>query len=143
MSDKGKEAATSSTPAKEEVVKVPLKVKDCPISTVTVYGDRAEIVRNIAFDITSPGPMEVSVDGLSTRVDNNSVHVSGGQGNAVILEVTTKSNYSPDAEVSEAIKLKNQQKEALEDELKELQIQLASVQATTSWLSGLAENVKV
>ena len=35
------------------------------------------------------------------------------------------------------------QKEALEDELKELQIQLASVQATTSWLSGLAENVKV
>lgn len=147
MSDKGKQpetsaAATTST-TKEEAKKIEMKAKDCPIATVTVYSDRAEVVRNVAFDIASAGPLEVIVDGLSTRIDANSVHVSGGQGNAVILEVTTKTNYSPDAEVSEAIKRKGEQKEALEEELKELNVQLSSVTAASSWLQGLAENVKV
>jgi len=64
-----------------------IDLKDCPVQNVTVYNDRAEVTRHVEASVQA-GTNEVSIFGLSSKVDRNSVRVSGGKGSAVILEVS-------------------------------------------------------
>jgi len=88
-----------------EVHKVSVQLKDCPVQHVTVYNDRAEVTRALSTSInaglfgvfwetfllidkySTPGTNELTIVGLPSHVDSNSVRVSGGKGAAVILEV--------------------------------------------------------
>ena len=50
--------ASTTTTAVEDTAKpkvIEVDVKDCPIEVVTVFSNRAEIVRNIIVEIAQPG----------------------------------------------------------------------------------------
>ena len=54
---------------------------------VTVYSDRAEVTRTVAFDVASAGDLEVRVEGLPSCVDVDSVRVDGS-GDITLQEVS-------------------------------------------------------
>jgi hypothetical protein len=77
-----------------------------PIEIVTVYNDRAEVTRKVDVTLQSEGmdentisklitsgTHEIVIQGLSSLADKNSVRVSGGSGNATILEVSVSSKW--------------------------------------------------
>jgi len=72
--------------------KMNVSAKSCPITSVTIYNDRAEVTRQVAV-VVKHGLNEITVDGLSSKADRNSVRVSGGKGEAVILEVQFNSRW--------------------------------------------------
>jgi len=72
--------------------KVTISAKSCPVTAVTIYNDRAEVTRQLTLT-THAGLNEVTVEGLPSKVDRNSVRVSGGKGEAVILEVQFNSRW--------------------------------------------------
>ena len=47
-------------------------VRDCPVESVVVYADRAEVKRRVSVSLEA-GKNEVVVQGLSTCVDKNSI----------------------------------------------------------------------
>eukprot|EP00029_Vermamoeba_vermiformis_P006675 TRINITY_DN2693_c0_g1_i1.p1 TRINITY_DN2693_c0_g1~~TRINITY_DN2693_c0_g1_i1.p1 ORF type:complete len:593 (+),score=167.72 TRINITY_DN2693_c0_g1_i1:38-1780(+) len=61
---------------------------DCPIESVTVYNDRAEVKRRVQFTSESAGVNDIVVNGLSRLVEANSVRVSGATKALTILEVS-------------------------------------------------------
>eukprot|EP00727_Mastigamoeba_balamuthi_P003623 m51a1_g13258 hypothetical protein (392) ;mRNA; r:13-3490 len=129
---------------------IALLAKDCPVSSVTVFNDRAEVVRTVSVDAQQPGTYEVRLQGLTQRVDRSSVHVSGGQGHAVILEVSCSDESVLDtaaaasaaqqhtaraAQLSEELRAAEQQRAALE-------VQLYVAHEAQAFTVGLAENVR-
>jgi len=60
---------------------------ECPIDTVTVFNDRAEVVRTVHATFASPGDFELLIEGLPSSADADSVRVSG-TGNVVLREVS-------------------------------------------------------
>jgi len=64
-----------------------LDTAGCPIDSVTVFRDRAEITRFV--NVTAQGGVqEIVIKGLPKTVKPESIHVSGGSGSATILEVS-------------------------------------------------------
>eukprot|EP00727_Mastigamoeba_balamuthi_P000798 m51a1_g10715 hypothetical protein (1221) ;mRNA; r:207202-214506 len=129
---------------------IALLAKDCPVSSVTVFNDRAEVVRTVSVDAQQPGTYEVRLQGLTQRVDRSSVHVSGGQGHAVILEVSCSDESVLDtaaaasaaqqhtaraAQLSEELRAAEQQRATLE-------VQLYVAHEAQAFTVGLAENVR-
>lgn len=55
---------------KAQVLEV--SVKDCPIESVVVYGDRAEVKRAVTVNLV-PGENEVVVGDLTSEIDRNSI----------------------------------------------------------------------
>lgn len=123
-------------------------VADCPVAGVTVYADRAEVVRTVRFELGGAGLYDVEVKGLSVHVDERSVHVSGGAGAAVILEVATRDAYDEDAgagsgeERASAAAQKRAKLEELESDLRALENRVGATRRTAAWVDGLAESVQ-
>jgi len=68
-------------------VEVNMKTIDCPVERVTVYSDRAESTRKIFFDAKDKGPHNVVVSGFSTKLNPNTIRVSGKR-EVIIQEVS-------------------------------------------------------
>jgi hypothetical protein len=62
---------------------------ECPVDFCTVYSDRAEVIRTLKATLAA-GRNELVLSHLAPNIDGKSVRVSGGQGNAIILEVRGK-----------------------------------------------------
>ena len=52
-----------------------------------MFKDRAEILRTVKANFPEAGEYEISISGFPSTLDPKSVHVSGGTGAAVVLEV--------------------------------------------------------
>eukprot|EP00727_Mastigamoeba_balamuthi_P001529 m51a1_g11373 hypothetical protein (584) ;mRNA; f:18980-20916 len=130
----------------EHTTAVTLLCSDCPVSSVTVYSDRAEVVRTLTVVDAQPGTYEVTLRGLTRQVDPNSLHVSGGQGHAVILEVSCSDADDDDASAAErsarAAELAEQLREAKQRQ-RELNVELDVANGLRVWTEGLADNVKL
>lgn len=95
---------------RKEINKVYLQTSQCPIEVVTVFNDRAEVTRLVAAEVVDT--TEIIVKGLPKSVKSDSIHVSGGKGEAVILEVSYSLVYDE--------KKKDEEREKLLLELEEL-----------------------
>lgn len=141
----GADTGTSaSVNESEQLYKQTVPLASCRVQGVTVYNDRAEVTRLIALTDLEAGTTEVRVVGLSSKVDRNSVRVSGGKGEAVILEVSYNTKWEPKT------KDDGSERSTLQRELDQLAEQiarqeegLARIAAESAWMSkwasGLAE----
>jgi uncharacterized protein (TIGR02231 family) len=108
--------------------------KDCPIEFVTCYSDRAEVTRRIHRDIETVGVQEVILTDLLSNVVENSVRVSGGEGDAVILEVSFDRRFEAHESAESAAAKKRKELEQLKQHIETLQAELQRIQKEESWL---------
>jgi len=105
---KSPKTQTPSSPGGTTINKISLTPKQCPISTVTVFNDRAEVVRAMSVTAEVVGQHELVMGGLPSTIDEHSVHVNSGLGNATILEVSVKTTFEQDPEVTSEISSKRE-----------------------------------
>ncbi|KAH3746278.1 mucoidy inhibitor MuiA family protein [Pelomyxa schiedti] len=134
--------SATDAPTKLESRKLSIPVHKCAIESVTVYNDRAEVVRLIDATLEK-GQYVVSLTGVSTALQANSVHVSGGTGAATILEVSSMVTYdeTADTALTSEITEKKEALEKLRQGLKELNKKLEIVNKQQAWLDNWAANV--
>ncbi|KZO92067.1 hypothetical protein CALVIDRAFT_504819 [Calocera viscosa TUFC12733] len=103
---------------------VEINASEHPVSSVTVYQHRAEVVRNFAIELEA-GQSEVQITKLPSCMDESSLRVDG-LGNAVIFDVIYE-RLTPERNIPKASSEKVQEIEtqlaALRRELKVLQSQ--------------------
>eukprot|EP01098_Paradermamoeba_levis_P015140 TRINITY_DN7529_c0_g1_i1.p1 TRINITY_DN7529_c0_g1~~TRINITY_DN7529_c0_g1_i1.p1 ORF type:complete len:400 (-),score=93.08 TRINITY_DN7529_c0_g1_i1:39-1238(-) len=133
--------------AEDKVIQLKLDAtKEVRIEQVTVFNDRAEIFRRLSLKIADAGVYNITVEGLPTIVDRNSIHISGGQGAAVILEVSSDLKYheKKKAETSSAAELDQRRADLkkLNDTIRLEQAKLSRVEKNLDWLEGWAGNVQ-
>eukprot|EP01126_Amoeba_proteus_P060879 TRINITY_DN8109_c0_g1_i3.p1 TRINITY_DN8109_c0_g1~~TRINITY_DN8109_c0_g1_i3.p1 ORF type:complete len:459 (-),score=87.58 TRINITY_DN8109_c0_g1_i3:259-1635(-) len=117
---------------------IKLTKKQCPISSVTVYNDRAEVTRTIHSDLL-PDLNKLVLSGLTNRIDKDSIRVSGGKSSREvnILEVSCNSTH-PESNLA-MFTDKLDKAKAEQDLLKE---EAARIESQKTWLEGFAEAVK-
>jgi len=137
-------ASAGEISTKPTVIKI--DAKDCPVELVTVFTDRAEVVRNVKLDVSAPGYYDITVEGLTKCAIEDSVHVSGGIGAATILEVLCKRQKKLLEECGPSGNAdKDAKKARLEDLLtqrKNLTIQRNVTSQTIAWLDNWADKVR-
>lgn len=69
-------------------------VGECPVSTVTVFRDRAEVTRRITLETEAPGLYDVVMEGVTNHINEDSIRVKG-TGHVTILEVSFAKNVKP------------------------------------------------
>jgi len=118
--------------------KTTVSVKACPIEQVTIFNDRAEVTRKLSAQLKR-GVNEVSVSGLSSKVDPNSVRVAGGKGSAIILEVSYSSRWQPKTrnDGTELSKMKLQL-EGFDEKIQRLEEEQRRIEKENAWLSRWA-----
>jgi len=114
----------------------------CPIENITVYNDRAEVIRRVEVELEK-GQYALSITGVSSELTPNSVHVSGGTGLATILEVSTMTTYDEIADTltGAEISAKKEAKTKLEKVKKGLQKKMEIISKNQEWLEHWAANV--
>jgi len=112
-------------------------VGECPISFVTVFNDRAEIIRDVLVKLES-GKTEITISGVSKFIDTNSIRVVGAQGEATILEVSGNTSYLKTQSVREK---HTQEIQQLEKELNRLKKEIDRIKKENEWVEGWARNL--
>lgn len=106
-----------------------------PITAVTVYTDRAQITRRGELELTETGPQAITIGGLPTNIQSDSLRVSGiGTAAVTILGVDSRTRYHTDPpgpelqdlqrqldEIAEQTAALNSQKQTLDQRLTMLQ----------------------
>eukprot|EP00727_Mastigamoeba_balamuthi_P001527 m51a1_g11371 hypothetical protein (546) ;mRNA; f:13818-16019 len=118
-----------------------LIVNDCPVSTVTVYSDRAEVTRTVSIDAI-PGTIAVTIRGLPPFVVQNTLQVSGGQDLGSILDVSFGDDGDDNGRSERASELAEQLR-AAEQQQKALTVERYAAEALRVWTEGLAESVRL
>lgn len=108
-----------------------LDTNQCPIDSVTVFSDRAEIVRSVSVEITKSGLHEIIVKGLPKSVKEDSFHVNAGSGKATILEVSYSLVFDD--------KKKNEQVEKLKTDIDELNAKSRALDAASHRITNEKE----
>jgi len=123
----------------QEHTQVTIAVEACPVQQAIIYNDRAEVTRLATFTHLFPGPVELSIVGLSSKVDRNSVRVSG-QGSATILEVSYNTKWRPknNDNGSERATLQRTLEELNEKIDRETEA-LARIEKEREWVNGWAQ----
>jgi len=138
-SDKMEKPAEILYSQQEAVISVQrINVEDCKSDSVIVYSDRAEVTRIINSEVKQ-GTQEIIVFGLSTfYVEESSIRVSGGKGEATILEVSSslKEIKNEDEELEEAKNQKKKDIQSIKDEKRKVEADLARLQSERQWLAS-------
>jgi hypothetical protein len=92
------------------------------VSAVTVFSDRAEVTRLVSVAGLPPGVHEITVEGLTSKADEDSVRIKAGPGcrRSTLLEVSFEVHSKPVNDTSDGSAA-----DAKRTELKELQAALA------------------
>lgn len=97
--------------------------KICPVQSVTVYLDRAEVVRTAAFSTDRVGEHEIRITDLSESLDPESIRIKG-LGSSLILEVSHESVLVDDSKIAnEPLKELKKKISDLEKQQKSLSLQ--------------------
>lgn len=129
-----------------EPVKLTKDKSECPVDTVTVFSDRAEVTRIIKLDIEEAADFEVLVEDLPDCVDQDSVRVNG-TGHVVLREVSYGVHHKVVAKVvatddnAESVEVIQQSLEAMRKEVAALQQRVSEVDRTASLLETYANNM--
>lgn len=110
-----------------------------PIASVTVYPDRAQIVRRGEATIESPGEHTLRIGGLPIAVQRDSFRVTGqGPAGTRILGVEQSQEFHPRAPEEKLAALRDEIA-AREREIAALDERLAAIGERRKWLDQLAE----
>jgi len=73
------------------------------VSSVTVYSDRAEVTRLVSVAGLSPGVHEITVEGLTSKADEDSIRIKAGPGcrRSTLLEVSFEVHNKPVADAAD------------------------------------------
>jgi uncharacterized protein (TIGR02231 family) len=98
-----------------------------PIVAVTVYTDRAQVTRRGAITLSETGAQELTVSGLPTNIDSNSLRANGrGTAAVTIMGVESKVRYFS---------------EPPREDVRDLQAQLQTLQDQAAELSNQGETL--
>lgn len=134
-------AAPQAEPEKKEKVIHRLKASTCPIHSVTVYNDRAEITRSITTELVEIGAHEIVIYDLSPEIEPDSIRIIGGEGNASILEVSHEEVYGDREDLDQTAILLKKIESLLADKQKN-NAQLERNKKERAWLEGFAQTVR-
>jgi len=124
----------------EKLTTTHLTTKECPIESVTVYNDRAEILRNVTVNLKQ-GVQLITVTGFPATVEENSVRVSGGLGNATILEVSYRSKFEARKPDNEKVEEQKKEYEHLDREVNKNKKELERIKKQRTLLDGYSLRV--
>jgi len=116
--------------------------KQCPVKDVTVFNDRAETSRVVHFVADKEGNYELVVGGLSEKVDKESIHVKGGVGDAVILDVSYHVIHQQEESVHEDEGQKRKELGRLQDLQTAYYEEVERIKKELKWIEGWAVTVR-
>ena len=121
-----------------ELIAAAVLTASSQVSEVTVYNDRAQVVRTAELDLKE-GIQTVVFENLPEAVDSRGIQVEGS-GTAVVLDVRFKNeNY---VEITdEAWQKLYAEQESLRDEQQAIQARIQRIQAAKAFLSRISEKV--
>ena len=115
--------------------------KDCPVQSVTVYLDRAEVVRTVSFTVDVLGQHEIKITDLSESLNPESIRVKG-VGNSQILEVSHESTVVDDSKIAnQALKDLKHSVSELTKKQKSLALQKRRLQEQQKHIDKYTENM--
>jgi len=122
-------------------IETKLEVEQCTINHVTIYCDRAEVLRSVVFTAETPGVHVVCVQGLTESTDLNSIRVAGvpGKKTPTILYVQSGTNHKPVVEskqASEKMASAKAQVDSTQAEVNKLKAQLERVRQQNDLVQG-------
>jgi len=121
-------------------------LKDCPMDSVVLYSDRGEFTHLVEHEFEAPGMYDVCIEGMPGPgiMQADTLRVSGGVGNATVLEVSMKTRYDLDAEAKtlpDDVKAKKEEVDRIEAQLSDLQVQAQALSSSLHWLNAWSEDV--
>lgn len=140
------EAKGNAVVVDAEVTKLTLDADACPVQSVTVFVDRAEVTRLVTVDLEEAGDYEVVVEGLTSCVDADSVRVDG-TGHVILREVSFGVHHKPVVDVEQTDHNGNnpevirQNLKKLQHEISELQTRVSEVSRSQELLNAYAKSV--
>lgn len=129
----------------EEAVKLTKDKSECPVDSVTVFSDRAEVTRLINLELEAAGDYEVLVEDLPGCVDPDSVRVNG-TGHVVLREVSYGVHHKVVARVvatddnAESAEVLQSSLESLKTEQEALNTRVTEVQRSKSLLKAYTDS---
>jgi len=128
----------------EEAIVVTKLLRDCPMESVMLYSDRCEVTRVVEHVFDKPGLYDICLEGMPGSAQTETLRVSGGFGNATVLEVSTKRRFDQDAEAKtlpEAVKAKKETVKQLEAKVGDLQVRKSALDTSAKWLEEWSQDV--
>jgi len=128
----------------DDAVAVTKMLKECAMDSVVLYSDRCEVTRVVEHEFDAPGLYDICIEGMPQSMQKDSLRVSGGVGNATVLEVSMKTRVDPNAEAKtlpEDVKAKKEEVERIRAKLSELEVQNEALQASMKWLEAWSVDV--
>jgi hypothetical protein len=113
-----------------------VKLLECPVQHVTVFNSSAIVNRTLKVNLLK-GEQEVVVSGLSSKIFDDSVRISGS-GEALILEISTKTT----TDITKANPKDISTKKEFEEEIKQLSNEIALISQKSSRVSKEKEFVE-
>jgi len=141
---KSEEVVVEEEEKTEDAKKVTKLLKNCPLDSVVLYSDRAELTHVVEHEFEEPGLYDVCIEGLPQQAESKTLRVSGGMGNATLLEVSTSGRSDPDADTKnlpDEIKAKKEEVERIRAELSDLEVQASALDASIKWLNSWSQDV--
>lgn len=136
MAEERKDGGVAGEPGK-----VTKDVSECPVDTVTVFSDRAEVTRRVRLDFEAAGDFEVIVEGLPSCIDGDSVRVNG-TGHVMLREVSYAVHHKPVVAVvatddtANSPEVLQQTLEALEKDIAALNTRATEIQRSKELLTA-------
>lgn len=130
----------------DETVETRKPVDACPIDSVTVFVDRAEVSRSVAFDAPCAGTHSLVIAGLAESANTDSIRVKGLAGTApcTILEVSFDVHTLPVAENADATDREasaRAARTAAQDRVTAINAELQRLQQTDAFVSKYVTNM--
>ena len=116
--------------------------QDCPVHSVIVYNDRAEVTRLLRHQFDRAGTFDVVLEGFSPCVDQSSFHINGGTGKScTILEVSYQTHHdTPSTSTADKNTVEQLQHDLdqLQGEIDEHEQEIDRLKKQRTWLDGRA-----
>ena len=128
-------------PREEQVESVAVQASNCPVESVTVYRDRAEVIRNVPFTLNNTGEREIRILSLTESLNPESIRVKG-LSTCQILEVSHELILTHDDQISnEAVKDMKKRITELENKQKLLQQQKQRIENQRNHVQKYTESI--
>ena len=116
MTDETKTSSSVSVKT-SEATRIRFKISECPVTRVTVFGDRAEVTRTVFVHPEIIGNHELWVQAVTSKIDEESVRVRG-IGPCLIQEVSVDTHSVSESTDDLTLDERESRIERLEGEIK-------------------------
>ncbi|PRP80312.1 hypothetical protein PROFUN_11790 [Planoprotostelium fungivorum] len=118
--------------AQQQESKVKLNREDCPTTKVTVYSGSAEITRGLTTRV-KPGVTKITLNGISSQFQQESVRISGASTGVTVLEVTSRTKARKEKKI-QVDPERTKQMEELRAQLIQLTDEAKRIEEERDWM---------